>query len=212
MPVLVIPLLSTLAIGAIMLIVVGKPITVATNGLTDFLNGLTGSNAILLGVLLGLMMGFDLGGPVNKVAYVFATVGLAAAGNATTGAPLEIMAAVMAAGMVPPLGLALATVVRKRLFTPAERGNGKAAWLLGASFITEGADRWTVHGLRRYPPRPARRHLRGAADRQPLPLPARDPRRHPGDGGSRRRAQARKHPTVSTDTVGVTLPPAAAGA
>jgi PTS system fructose-specific IIC component len=84
-------------------------------------------------------MAFDMGGPVNKTAYTFATAGLTAAGNATTGAPLKIMAAVMAAGMVPPLGLALATMIRKRLFTEAEIENGRAAWVLGASFITEGA-------------------------------------------------------------------------
>ena len=81
------------------------------------------------------MMGFDMGGPINKTAYSFAALGLAAA----TTASLEIMAAVMAAGMTPPLGLALATVLRKSLFTHVERENGKAAWVLGASFITEGA-------------------------------------------------------------------------
>jgi fructose PTS system EIIBC or EIIC component len=139
MPVVVIPLVSTIAIGVIMLIVVGKPIASAQEHLTSWLNGLSGSNAILLGVIIGLMMAFDMGGPVNKVAYTFATAGLAAAGSATTGAPLKVMAACMAAGMTPPLGLALATVVRKNLFTEAERENGKAAWILGASFITEGA-------------------------------------------------------------------------
>jgi PTS system fructose-specific IIC component len=80
-----------------------------------------------------------MGGPVNKVAYTFGVAGLTAAGTSTTGAGLTHMAAVMAAGMTPPLGLALATVVRKNLFTEAERENGKAAWVLGASFITEGA-------------------------------------------------------------------------
>jgi PTS system fructose-specific IIC component len=139
MPVVVIPLLSTIAIGIIMLIVVGKPIASAQDHLTSWLNSLSGSNAILLGVIIGLMMAFDMGGPVNKVAYTFATAGLTAAGNATSGTPLKVMAACMAAGMTPPLGLALASVVRKRLFTEAERENGKAAWILGASFITEGA-------------------------------------------------------------------------
>jgi PTS system fructose-specific IIC component len=81
------------------------------------------------------MMCFDLGGPVNKAAYVFATTGLAAG----AGAPLVIMATVMAAGMVPPLAMALSTAIRPKLYTPAERDNGKAAWLLGLSFISEGA-------------------------------------------------------------------------
>lgn len=81
------------------------------------------------------MMCFDLGGPLNKVAYAFAVGGLA---NPTEGS-LKVMAAVMAAGMVPPLAMALATTVRGRLFTRTERENGKAAWVLGASFITEGA-------------------------------------------------------------------------
>jgi PTS system fructose-specific IIC component len=101
---------------------------------------MSGSNAVLLGVVLGLMMAFDMGGPLNKVAYSFAVAGLGTAAAASSNAPeLKIMAAVMLAGMVPPLALAMATVVRPKLFTPAERENGKAAWLLGASFITEGA-------------------------------------------------------------------------
>ena len=132
MPVVVIPLVSTLIVGALMLVVIGQPIAALQSGLTDWLEGLSGSNAILLGVILGLMMAFDMGGPVNKVAYAFGLAALAS-GN------LKIMAAVMAAGMTPPLGLALATVVRKNLFTKAERQAGEAAWLLGASFITEGA-------------------------------------------------------------------------
>jgi PTS system fructose-specific IIC component len=86
------------------------------------------------------MQAFDMGGPVNKVAYTFATAGLTTAiTSAAGGPPLQIMAAVMAGGMVPPLGLALATVLRKRLWTEAERENGVACWLLGLSFITEGA-------------------------------------------------------------------------
>jgi PTS system fructose-specific IIC component len=132
MPVVVIPLVSTLVVGALMLVVIGQPIAALQNGLTDWLQGLEGSNAIVLGILLGLMMAFDMGGPVNKVAYAFGLAALAS-GN------LKIMAAVMAAGMTPPLGLALATVLRKNLFTKAERQAGEAAWLLGASFITEGA-------------------------------------------------------------------------
>jgi PTS system fructose-specific IIC component len=137
MPVVVIPLLSSAVVGTLMFVVVGKPVATAQKAMTDWLGSLTGTNAILLGLLIGLMMCFDLGGPVNKVAYTFATGGIATAhpGNGS----LTIMAAAMAAGMVPPLGMALATVVRGRLFTTTERENGKAAWVLGASFITEGA-------------------------------------------------------------------------
>ncbi|MGC9539239.1 PTS fructose transporter subunit IIABC [Streptomyces sp. UG1] len=137
MPVVVIPLVSSAVVGFLMFVVIGKPISEAQKGLTDWLNGLSGTNAILLGVLLGLMMCFDLGGPVNKVAYTFATAGISVA--APSDSAMKIMAAVMAAGMVPPLGMALATFVRKRLFTTAERENGKAAVVLGASFISEGA-------------------------------------------------------------------------
>ncbi|MFE3500200.1 fructose-specific PTS transporter subunit EIIC [Kitasatospora sp. NPDC059160] len=139
MPVVVIPLLSVAAVGFLMFVLVGSPIASAMNGLTDWLNGLSGSNAILLGVLLGAMMAFDMGGPLNKVAYTFAAGALTTAGTTPDAGSLKVMAAVMAAGMTPPLGMALATVVRRRLFTPEERENGKAAWVLGASFITEGA-------------------------------------------------------------------------
>ncbi|WP_250399473.1 PTS fructose transporter subunit IIABC [Streptomyces cellostaticus] len=137
MPVVVIPLISSAIVGFLMFVVIGKPIATAQKGMTDWLNGLTGANAVLLGGLLGLMMCFDLGGPVNKVAYTFATAGIAVADPSDSA--MKIMAAVMAAGMVPPLAMALATTVRGRLFTRAERENGKAAWVLGASFITEGA-------------------------------------------------------------------------
>ncbi|MBT2900111.1 fructose-specific PTS transporter subunit EIIC [Streptomyces sp. McG3] len=135
MPVLVIPLIASAVVGFLMFIVVGKPIASLQNALTDWLNGLSGSNAVILGVILGLMMCFDMGGPLNKVAYAFAVGGLA---DPTDGS-LKVMAAVMAAGMVPPLAMALATTVRRRLFTKTERENGRAAWVLGASFITEGA-------------------------------------------------------------------------
>ncbi|MFF8405662.1 fructose-specific PTS transporter subunit EIIC [Streptomyces sp. NPDC015684] len=137
MPVVVIPLISSAIVGFLMLVVVGKPIATAQKGLTDWLNSLTGANAVLLGALLGLMMCFDLGGPVNKVAYTFATAGIAVSDPSDSA--MKIMAAVMAAGMVPPLAMALATTVRGRLFTRTERENGKAAWVLGASFISEGA-------------------------------------------------------------------------
>ncbi|MCG7209827.1 PTS fructose transporter subunit IIABC [Streptomyces arenae] len=137
MPVVVIPLISTAIVGFLMFVVVGKPIASAQKGMTDWLNGLSGSNAVLLGALLGLMMCFDLGGPVNKVAYTFATAGIAVSNPSDSA--MKIMAAVMAAGMVPPLAMALATTVRGKLFTETERENGKAAWVLGASFISEGA-------------------------------------------------------------------------
>ncbi|PCG83037.1 PTS lactose transporter subunit IIC [Streptomyces sp. WZ.A104] len=135
MPVLVIPLIASAVVGFLMFIVVGKPIASLQSALTDWLNGLSGSNAVILGVVLGLMMCFDMGGPLNKVAYAFAVGGLA---DPTPGS-LKVMAAVMAAGMVPPLAMALATTVRRKLFTRTERENGRAAWVLGASFITEGA-------------------------------------------------------------------------
>ncbi|MFJ2473530.1 fructose-specific PTS transporter subunit EIIC [Streptomyces sp. NPDC087659] len=135
MPVVVIPLISSAIVGFLMFLVIGKPLASLQQALTDWLNGLSGANAVILGAVLGLMMCFDLGGPLNKVAYTFAVGGLAS----PTEGSLKVMAAVMAAGMVPPLAMALATTVRGRLFTKAERENGKAAWVLGASFITEGA-------------------------------------------------------------------------
>ncbi len=135
MPVVIIPLVASLVVGLIMFLLIGRPLALINTGLTNWLNGLTGTSAVLLGVILGLMMCFDLGGPVNKAAYAFATAGLAAA---TTGS-FQIMAAVMAAGMVPPLAMALATTIRPALFSEPEKENGRAAWLLGASFISEGA-------------------------------------------------------------------------
>lgn len=139
MPVLVIPLATTLVAGLLMFVFLARPLGSLMTNLNDGLNSLQGGSAILLGAILGLMMAFDMGGPLNKVAYGFATTGLAAAATATDAPQLKVMAAVMLAGMVPPIALALATVVRPGLFTVAERENGKAAWLMGASFITEGA-------------------------------------------------------------------------
>lgn len=142
MPVLVIPLLATLVSGFVMIVLLGRPLGAAKDGLESGLTSMSNnpSLAIVLGAILGLMMAFDMGGPLNKVAYAFATTGLGAAASATGDAPeLKVMAAVMLAGMVPPLALALATVVRPGLFTVPERENGKAAWAMGASFITEGA-------------------------------------------------------------------------
>ncbi|RCW40488.1 PTS system D-fructose-specific IIB component (F1P-forming) (Frc family) /PTS system D-fructose-specific IIC component (F1P-forming) (Frc family) [Halopolyspora algeriensis] len=135
MPVVVLPLLGSLVVGALMFVLLGKPIAAAMSTLTGWLNGLTGAGALLLGALLGGMIAFDMGGPVNKVAYTFAVGGLST-GSETA---LEIMAAVMGAGMVPPLALALAATVRSKLFGPAEQESARPAWLLGASFITEGA-------------------------------------------------------------------------
>jgi fructose PTS system EIIBC or EIIC component len=135
MPVVIIPLFASLVVGLLMFMLLGRPLAAITSGLTNWLGGMSGSSVIILGVILGLMMCFDLGGPVNKAAYAFATAGL----NVADPSSLRIMAAVMAAGMVPPLAMALASTVRPRMFTEPERENGRAAWLLGASFISEGA-------------------------------------------------------------------------
>lgn len=131
-PVLVIPLLSSLVVGLLMIYVIGAPVAAIMSALTEFLQGMGTQNAVLLGILLGGMMAVDMGGPVNKAAYTFA-VGLL---TSETYAP---MAAVMAAGMTPPLGLAIATFIAKNRFTADERQAGKAAAVLGLSFITEGA-------------------------------------------------------------------------
>lgn len=135
MPVLVIPLFATLISSGLMILFLGQPIAALTRDLSTWLGGMSGTEAALLGVILGAMMCFDLGGPVNKAAYVFATTGL----TISNPASLRIMAAVMAAGMVPPLAMAFSSLIAPKLYTPAEHENGKAAWLLGASFISEGA-------------------------------------------------------------------------
>lgn len=131
-PVLILPLLSTLVVGLIMIYVIGPPVTGVLNALTTWLNGMQESSAVVLGILLGAMMAFDMGGPVNKSAYTFA-VGLLAS---KVYGP---MAAVMAAGMTPPLGLALAATLFKNRFNQEERDASKAAAVLGISFVTEGA-------------------------------------------------------------------------
>jgi PTS system fructose-specific IIC component len=131
-PVLILPFLSTLIVGLLMIYVVGPPVKVALTALTDWLKGMQTSSAVVLGLILGAMMAFDMGGPVNKAAYTFA-VGLLAS---NVYAP---MAAVMAAGMTPPLGLAVAATLFKNRFTPDEQEAGGAAFVLGISFITEGA-------------------------------------------------------------------------
>ncbi len=131
-PVLILPLLSTLAVGLVMIFVIGTPVAFIMAALTNFLQGLSGANAVLLGALLGAMMALDMGGPLNKAAYAF-SVGLLASNTLTP------MAAVMAAGMTPPLGLALATRIARNRFTLQEREAGRAAAVLGLAFITEGA-------------------------------------------------------------------------
>ncbi|WP_114569818.1 PTS fructose transporter subunit IIABC [Exiguobacterium flavidum] len=132
-PVLLYPLFGSFIAGMIMLLVVNEPIAGFMKWLTDSLNSLSGGNAILLGLIVAGMMAIDMGGPLNKTAYVFGTAALTA-GNQ------EIMAAVMAGGMVPPLIVALSsTLFARNKFTPQEREAGIAAYAMGASFITEGA-------------------------------------------------------------------------
>lgn len=131
-PILIIPLLASLFTGLVMIYVVGKPVAGLLLGLTAFLDSMGSTNAILLGLLLGGMMCVDLGGPINKAAYAF-SVGLLAS---QSYAP---MAAVMAAGMVPPIGMAIATFIARRKFAQSEREAGKAAGVLGLCFISEGA-------------------------------------------------------------------------
>lgn len=131
-PILIIPLLASLFTGLVMIYVVGQPVAAMLEGLTQFLDSMGTTNAILLGLLLGGMMCVDLGGPINKAAYAF-SVGLLAS---SSYAP---MAATMAAGMVPPIGLGIATFLARRKFAQSEREAGKAALALGLCFISEGA-------------------------------------------------------------------------
>jgi fructose PTS system EIIBC or EIIC component len=131
-PILIIPLLASLFTGLVMIYVVGQPVAAMLEGLTHFLDSMGTTNAILLGLLLGGMMCVDLGGPINKAAYAF-SVGLLAS---SSYAP---MAATMAAGMVPPIGLGIATFLARRKFAQSEREAGKAALALGLCFISEGA-------------------------------------------------------------------------
>ena len=209
MPVVIIPLVASLVVGLLMFLLLGRPLAAITSGLTSWLGGLSGSSVILLGIILGLMMCFDLGGPVNKAAYAFATAGL----NVADPSSLRIMAAVMAAGMVPPLAMALAsTVCGPSLFTEPERENGRAAWLLGASFISEGAIPFAaadplrvipsmmaggavtgalIMALRRHAQGAARRHLRVLRHRQPAVVP-----RRPGRRNRRRRGRGHRRQAV----------------
>jgi len=142
MPVVIIPLIGSLVASGIMVLFLGLPIAALMEAMTNGLNSLAASGLIVVvGLIIGLMMCFDLGGPVNKVAYSFgvALLGTAAA-DGSDNVPFLIMGAVMITGMVPPLAMALAsTLLAPKSFTPVERENGKAAWLLGLSFISEGA-------------------------------------------------------------------------
>jgi PTS system fructose-specific IIC component len=131
-PVLILPFLSTIIVGLLMIFVIAPPVQVVLDALTHWLNAMRGANAVVLGVILGSMMAFDMGGPVNKSAYTFA-VGLLASKIYTP------MAAVIAAGMTPPLALSLAVYLFKNRFDREEREAGGAAFVLGLSFITEGA-------------------------------------------------------------------------
>jgi PTS system fructose-specific IIC component len=131
-PILILPFLATAIVGLVMIYVAGPPMKTVTTGLTNWLASMQTGSAVILGLILGAMMAFDMGGPVNKSAYTFAVGLLASHVNAP-------MAAVMAAGMTPPLGLALATTLFKNRFTAEEQEASGAAWVLGISFITEGA-------------------------------------------------------------------------
>lgn len=131
-PVLILPFLSTLIVGLSMIFIIAPPVSVVLNAMTTWLNEMRGANALVLGLILGAMMAFDMGGPINKAAYTF-SVGLLASKVYTP------MAAVIAAGMVPPLGLALAATMFPNRFDPEEREARGAALVLGLAFITEGA-------------------------------------------------------------------------
>ncbi|MFN2411239.1 MAG: fructose-specific PTS transporter subunit EIIC, partial [Halomonas sp.] len=131
-PILIIPLIASLVTGLVMIYIVGEPVAGILNALTNFLETMGSTNAVLLGILLGAMMCFDLGGPVNKAAYTFG-VGLLAS---ETYGP---MAAIMAAGMVPPIGMGIASLVARSKFSAPEREAGKASFVLGMCFISEGA-------------------------------------------------------------------------
>ena len=135
MPVVITPLVTSLVAGLAMYLLLGAPLAWVMTTLQDWLTSMSGGSALLLGLIMGAMMASDLGGPINKAAYLFATAGLSSGATVNQ----EIMAAVIISGMVPPLAMALATTLRPKLFNENERENGKAAWLLGASFISEGA-------------------------------------------------------------------------
>ena len=200
MPVVVIPLVATFLNGVLMLTLLGKPLAAVQSGLTDWLSGLSGANAILLGAILGLMMAFDMGGPVNKTAYVFATLNLTQAIADDNGPALQIMAAVMAAGMVPPLAMALSStdpapeavhrvragerqgrlaagcLVHHRGRDPVRRVGPAAGHPLADD--RQCSDRRPGHGLRLGAACPARRHLGHRPGVQPVHVPAGHRGRH----------------------------------
>lgn len=131
-PILIIPLVASLITGLAMIYIVGKPVAAIMEGLTHWLQAMGTANAVILGAILGAMMCTDMGGPVNKAAYAFGVALL----STQTYAP---MAAIMAAGMVPPLAMGFATLVARNKFAQSEREGGKAALVLGLCFISEGA-------------------------------------------------------------------------
>ncbi len=182
MPVVIIPLCASLVVGLLMFLLLGRPLAAITSGLTNWLSGMSGTSVIILGIILGLMMCFDLGGPVNKAAYAFAVAGL----NVADPASLRIMAAVMAAGMVPPLAMALASTVRPAAVHRA--GAGERQGRLASRRVVHlrrchpvrgrrpaaghpvddvrrRRHRRADHGVRRHAEGPARRHLRVLRDR-----------------------------------------------
>jgi len=137
LPVLILPLFSVLISGLIFVYVIGVPLTALNDGLTNWLEGLTGINSVLLGMIIGAMMAIDLAGPVGKAAYFF---GVASLTNLGSGEVSTVMAATMISGMVPPLAMALSsTVIGRHKYNNEQREAGKSAWILGLSFITEGA-------------------------------------------------------------------------
>ncbi|WP_205748688.1 fructose-specific PTS transporter subunit EIIC [Cryobacterium sp. LW097] len=132
MPILVIPVITTLVVGGLFVLALGQPIAWVFSSMTDFLSSLDGGSVVVLGLILGAMVAFDMGGPINKTAFLFGSA-LIASGNP---APMGMVAAAIA---VPPLGMGLATVIRRRFFTPVEREAGIAALFMGFFGITEGA-------------------------------------------------------------------------
>jgi PTS system fructose-specific IIC component len=132
MPILVIPVITTLVVGGLFVLALGQPIAWVFSSMTDFLSGLNGGSVVVLGLILGAMVAFDMGGPINKTAFLFGSA-LIASGNP---GPMGMVAAAIA---VPPLGMGLATVIRRRFFTPVEREAGIAALFMGFFGITEGA-------------------------------------------------------------------------
>ncbi|KMK51641.1 PTS system fructose-specific transporter subunits IIBC [[Actinobacillus] muris] len=138
-PILILPLLGAAIVGLAMIYFINPPVKLVMDSLIEWLKTMQGSQAVVLGIILGAMMCVDMGGPVNKAAYMFGT-GLIASGAGAVSSPAYMpMAAVMAAGMVPPIGMAIATWIAKRKFTTNQRDAGKASFVLGLCFISEGA-------------------------------------------------------------------------